>query len=211
MSGIACGIDFDVEHALGDDSPLASAGDARILDGVLQIEKDARSRPGSRSSTRTVPRRRRSRCRSSVRSIVASSRGWPGTDKGGQWLPLGCDQSLLKRDALIARQYRLTDPDQPIAVSHEGRDVGDLVAPRLTLLRSAAEPLERFEKEGFDVVGLEPTRFRAFHFLANAIDPACIHRIVGQRPLFDQVLQLAPVECIGHHLVSRARTSGCSP
>ena len=58
--------------------------------------------PGSRSSTRTVPRLRRSRWRSSVRSRTASSSGWPGQTKAASGWPCGRDQLLLEGDPLVA-------------------------------------------------------------------------------------------------------------
>src|SRR5271169_2135335 len=42
VTRIASGIEFNVEHALRDYPALSSASNARILDGVLQIENDAR-------------------------------------------------------------------------------------------------------------------------------------------------------------------------
>ena len=56
------------------------------------------------------------------------------TDEGGQRLALRRDQRLLEGDALVARQHRLADADQAVAVADRRRDVGDLVAARLALL-----------------------------------------------------------------------------
>jgi hypothetical protein len=64
-------------------------------------------------------------------------------DEGGRGLADGRDDRLLERDALVARHHRLADADQPIATAHRRRNMGDLVAARLALLRSAAEALER--------------------------------------------------------------------
>ena len=60
-------------------------------------------------------------------------------DEGGQRLALRRHQVLLEGDALVARQHRLADADQAVAVAHRGRDMGDLVAARLPLLGRAAE------------------------------------------------------------------------
>ena len=42
-------------------------------------------------------------------------------DEGGERLALRGDKRLLKGDALVARQYRLADSDQPVAVAHRRR------------------------------------------------------------------------------------------
>ena len=115
-------------------------------------------------------------------------------DEGGQRLALRRDQRLLEGDALVARQHRLADADQAVAVAHRRRDVGDLVAARLALLGRAAQALERLEEEGLDVVRLQAARLGPLHVLADAVDPAGVHRVVGERPLFEQVLELAAVE-----------------
>ena len=36
------GVELDVEHPLGDDAALADAGQARVLDRVLEVEEHAR-------------------------------------------------------------------------------------------------------------------------------------------------------------------------
>ena len=136
----------------------------------------------------------------------------PGTDERGQRLPLRRDQRLLEGDALVARQDRLADADQAVAVAHRRRDVRDLVAARLALLGRAAEPLERLEEERLDVVRLQAARLGALHVLADAVHAAGVHRVVGERALLEQVLKLAAVEArCRRTCVSRARTSGCSP
>ena len=58
----------------------------------------------------------------------------------------------------------------------------------------AAEALEGFEEERLDVVRLEAARLGALHVLADAVHAAGVHRVVGERPLFEQVLELAAVE-----------------
>jgi hypothetical protein len=118
----------------------------------------------------------------------------------GQRLALRCDQGLLEGDALVPWQNRLSNPDESIAVSHRRGDVRDLVASWFPLFRRATEPLKGFEKEGLDVVRLEPTRFGSFHVLADAVDTTRVHRIVCQSSLFEQILNLCPVEGIGYHL-----------
>ena len=71
----ALGIHLDIQHPLGDNSTLACTGLAGILNGVFQVEQDSRLGAESRSSTNTVPRFNRSRLRSRVRSMTASSSG----------------------------------------------------------------------------------------------------------------------------------------
>ena len=133
-------------------------------------------------------------------------------DEGGQRLALRRDQRLLEGDALVAGQHRLADADQAVAVADRGRDVGDLVAARLALLGRAAEAPERLEEERLDVVRLEPAGLGPLHVLADAVDPAGVHGVVGERPLFEQVPELAAVERVSRRpCVSRARTSGWSP
>ena len=122
-----------------------------------------------------------------------------GADEGGQRLALRRDQRLLERDALVARQHRLADTDQAVAIAHRRRNVGDLVAARLPLLGRAAEPLEGFEEERLDVVRLQATGVGAFHVFADAVHAAGIHGVVGERPLFHQVLEVAAVERIVKH------------
>src|SRR5690242_20350106 len=73
------------------------------------------------------------------------------TDECGEWLPLGRHQRFLERDSLVPWKYRLSNADQTIPVSHRRRNMGDLVASRLALLRGTAQTLEGFQKEGFDV------------------------------------------------------------
>ena len=115
-------------------------------------------------------------------------------DEGGQRLARRRDQRLLEGDALVARQHRLADADQAVAVAHRRRDVGDLVAARLALLGRAAQALEGLEEEGLDVVRLQAAGLGPLHLLADALDPAGVHRVVGERALFEQVLELAAVE-----------------
>src|SRR4051812_28670312 len=117
-----------------------------------------------------------------------------GADEGRERLTGWSDQSLLKGDAFVAGQHRLTDADQTVAVADRGRDMGDLVPAPFPLLRYAAHTLERFQAEGLDVVGLKPPGFGALHFLTYTVDPARVHGVVGERAFFQQVLELAAVE-----------------
>src|SRR5579859_2149308 len=114
---------------------------------------------------------------------------------------LWCYQRLLEGDAFVACQHGLTNPDQAIAVAHRPRDMRHLVATRLTLLDRPPEPIERLQKKGLDIVRLEPPRVGALHLFADAIDAACIHAVVRQGALFEEVLQVAAIHGIGDHLV----------
>src|SRR5690606_1694477 len=107
----------------------------------------------------------------------------PGADEGRERLAGRRDQRLLEGDALVAREDRLADADQAVALADGRRHVGDLVAARLALASGAAETLERLQEERLDVVRLEAPRLGALHLLADAVDAGGIHRVVGQRPL----------------------------
>ena len=72
--------------------------------------------------------------------------------------------------------------------------MGDLVTSGLALLERAAKPVEGFTEERFDVVRLQPARFGPFHVLADTVYAACVHRIVSDRALFEEVLKVAAVE-----------------
>ena len=104
------------------------------------------------------------------------------------------DQRLLEGDALVTGEHRLADADQAVAVAHRGRDVGDLVAARLPLLGRPAQEPEGLVEEGLDVVRLKASGLGALHVLADAVDPAGVHGVVGERPFFQQVPELAAVE-----------------
>ena len=96
VAGRPVAVELDVEHALGNDATFARAGEARVLDRVLDVEQHARPGPGSRSSTSTVPRLSRSRWRSRVRSMTESSSGWPGQTKAASGWPCGATRSFSK-------------------------------------------------------------------------------------------------------------------
>ena len=61
-------------------------------------------------------------------------------------------------------------------------------------MADAAQALEGLEEERLDVVRLEAAGLGALHVLADAVDPAGVHGVVGQRALFQQVPELAAVE-----------------
>jgi hypothetical protein len=117
-----------------------------------------------------------------------------GADEGGERLPLGRQQGLLEGDALVARQHRFADADEPVAVAHRGGHMADLVAAGLTLFGGAAESFECLMEEGLDVVRLQAAGVGALHVLADAPDPAGVHGVMGEDALIDQVLQVPPVE-----------------
>ena len=196
----AIGIEFHVEHPLGDDAPLALASAAGVLNGVLEIEKHARRVPESRSSTRTAPRRSKSAIALKRQIEHGVEQRMARTHECRQRLSLRRHQRLLERDAFVARKHRLADADQTVAVAHRRRNVRHLVAARFPLLGRAAQALEGLEKERLDVVRLQATRVGALHVFADAMHTAGVHRIVGQRPLLEEILELATVERVVKHL-----------
>ena len=72
--------------------------------------------------------------------------------------------------------------------------MGHFVPARLALLGRAAELPEGLKEKRLDVVGLEPPCFGTFHVLAHAPHAARVHRVVSERPLLQQILQLGAVE-----------------
>ena len=88
---------------------------------------------------------------------------------------------------------------QAVAVPNRGRHVGHLETARLALFGRAAQAFEGFLKERLDVVRLQAAGLGAFHLLPDAIDPRGVHHVVGERPLFQQVLQLLPVQRVVQH------------
>src|SRR2546427_3820477 len=103
-----------------------------------------------------------------------------GADQCGEWLTLRRHQLLLEGDPLVAGKDRLTDADQAIPVAHEGRNVGNLEAAWLSLLRRSAQALERFQEEGLDVVRLQSPCLCPLHFLSDAVYTARVHGVVRQ-------------------------------
>ena len=68
-------------------------------------------------------------------------------------MPCGV-RNCLSKAMLVPPKHRFSEADLAVAVSHRGRDVGDLVAARLPPARRPAELPEGFEEEGLDVVRL---------------------------------------------------------
>ena len=112
-----------------------------------------------------------------------------GADERRQRLPWRRYQVLLEGDALVARQDGLAEADQSIAIAHWCRNMGDLVAARFALLHRAAEALEGFEEEGFDIVRLKPSRLGPLHVFADAMNARDIHGVMRKRAIFEQILQ----------------------
>src|SRR5690606_4539155 len=102
------------------------------------------------------------------------------TDEYGEGLPWRRDEVLLEDEALVALEDRLADADHAVAVADHCRDVPNLVTPRFALPDGAAEALERFQEERFDVVGLQATCLGTLHLLAHALDPAHVHRLLDE-------------------------------
>jgi hypothetical protein len=57
----------------------------------------------------------------------------------------------------------------------------------------SAQSLKRFDEKRFNVVRLETPRFRALHVFANPGNPARVHRVMRERPLFQKVLKVGPI------------------
>ena len=194
VAGRPVGVELDVEHPLGDDATLARAGEARVLDRMLDVEQHSRPSPWvalvhqHRAALEQVAMAFEREVDDRVEQRMARA------DEGGQGLAVRRHQILLEGDALVAGQHRLADADQAVAVAHRGRDVGDLVAARLPLLGRAAQKPERLVEEGLDIVRLEAAGLGPLHIFADALDPAGVHGVVGERPFFQQVPQLAAVE-----------------
>src|SRR5439155_438121 len=196
----ARGVDLDVEHPLGDHAAFAKPRQACVLNGVLEVEEQARLHPrialvhqyGPSSQQITMPLDHE--IESGVEERVA------GADEGGQRLALRRDERFLEHDALVARQHRLADADQTVTVAHWGGHVRDLVAACLALPDRATKPLESFEEEGLDVVWLQAARLGALHFLADAVDATRIHGVMSQGAFLQQVPQLLAVEGVLDYL-----------
>lgn len=122
-----------------------------------------------------------------------------GADKCSEWLALWCHQRLLEGDALVARQHRFADANEPVTIAHLGWYVGNFVAARFALFGGAAESLESFVKKGFDVVRLQTASVGAFHVYADTLNLAGVHGIVGKHALVEQTLKVVTVECCVEH------------
>src|SRR5688572_6354489 len=122
------------------------------------------------------------------------------TDKSGERLTLWRHQRLLKGNAFVARQDRLANADQAVAMAHGGRYIGNLITVWLSLPDRAAEVFERFEEKRLDVMGLQTPRLGPLHVFPNAVYATHVHGIVGQRPFFEQLLKLGGVEGVGYDL-----------
>ena len=196
MARVALGVHLDVEHAPRDGAALARWQQARVLDGVLQGEEHARARAGvalvhqHRAALQQIAMALEREVERGVEQRVARA------DEGRERLALRRDQVLLEGDALVARKHRIARTDLAVAVAHRRRDVGDLVAARLALADRAAQALEGFQEERLDVVRLQPARLSPLHLLAHARHAARVHRVVGQRPLLDQALEVRPVDSV---------------
>ena len=125
---------FDIEHPLGDDAALPRRCQACVLDGVFQIEQDPRLCTGialinqHRAAFQKIAMALKGEVDDGVEQRMTRA------DEGGQRVTLWRYQRLLKGNALIARQHGFTDADQPVAVSHGRRNMGDFYACGFTLL-----------------------------------------------------------------------------
>src|SRR5262249_28035836 len=99
-------------------------------------------------------------------------------DKGRQGLSRHANQLLMEGDALVARQYRCSSADQPIALPYDHGHVRDSIAPRLALTDRSAQLAEGLQEKASNEVWLQAPRLRALHSLADLQDAARIHRIL---------------------------------
>jgi hypothetical protein len=196
VTGAACGVDFHVKYLAGNHAPLSSAGDACILNSVLQVEKHARlvagvifiHKDGSTAQQIAVTLQH---------EIERRIKQWmPRTHESGERLSLRLDETFLKDNALIPREHRLTKTDETIPIPNRRGNMRDLVTASLAQPCRAAEQTEGFEEEGLDVVRLKPTGIGTLHVLADAIHPAGIHGIMSEGSLFQHVLNAGLIEGI---------------
>ena len=128
MARCALGIEFDIEHLLGNDTALSRTRQAGILDGVFEIEHHPRlgtviafvHQHGAALQQITVALQGEVDDRVEQRMTRA--------DKGGQRLALRCDQRSSRRRCAHSAAARFADADQAVAIAHRRRDMGDLVA-----------------------------------------------------------------------------------
>src|SRR3990172_7774213 len=138
MAYIAFGIKFYIKHPLRDDATFAETGKTRILDGVFQIEKHARSAAGivfvhkHGAALQKVALALKGKVYDRIEKRMTRA------DEGSQRLTLRRYQRPLKGDALIPRQHRFADTDQAVAVANRGGNVGDLIPARFALLSRAS-------------------------------------------------------------------------
>src|SRR5690606_13242764 len=88
VTGHTAFIELDVKHPFGDDPPIARAGSAGVLDGVLEVKQDPRLRArvpfidqdGAALEKIPVPLQRQ---------VDDGVEEWmAGTDESGEWLAL---------------------------------------------------------------------------------------------------------------------------
>jgi hypothetical protein len=89
VAGLACSIHLHIKHLLGNRSSITILKQARVLDGVFQVKEYARHRAGIAIVHQNGAAPQKIAPRSSVRSSVASSRGWPGQTKAASGSPCG--------------------------------------------------------------------------------------------------------------------------
>ena len=201
MTGMAVGVDLDVQHLPRDDAVVAGGGSACVLNRVFEVEQHSGAlagialvdQHGTAAQEVAVALQRHVERRIQQRMAGADV----GRERAAGW----GDQHLVERDPLVSRQDGLADANDAVAVSDRRRNVGDLEAVRFALLHRATEALERLEEERLDVERLQLARLGALHVLADPADTAAVHRVGGQRMVLDQVDQAllidGPVDLAG--------------
>ncbi len=201
VAGVSGGIEFDIKHLFRDHPALTGAGEVGILNGVLQVEQDTGRGAlvvfidEDGTTAQEVAMALQHEVERGIQQRMTRA------DKSRHGLPLWLDEVLLESDALVAAEHRVPQADEAVAIPNGGRDVGNLVAPRLALPRRATKKAEGLHEEGLDVMGLEPPGIRPLHVLANAIDLAGVHGVMSERPLLDEVLESGAVKGTGNDVV----------
>ena len=143
MAGIACGIEFDVEHPARHRAPITASGaGSRPVWRVRGKQSTRGVVPESSSSTSTAPRRSRSRLRLECQVKRRIEQRMTRTDEGRQWLALRRQSATSRRRcarsaAAPARRCRSCGRG-----CERCRDMRDLVptrSPLLALCRRASE------------------------------------------------------------------------
>src|SRR5581483_7381293 len=98
----------------------------------------------------------------------------PGADElCGQW---AVNVGFIKGDAFVLT-WENVRVDSPRVFADLGRNVRKLVSPGLCFAIRAAEATERLQKEATYEVRLQPARVSPFHFGADLIHIADVHRV----------------------------------
>jgi hypothetical protein len=101
MPGCANRVQLHVQHPLGDDASFARPRDARVLNGVLQIEQHPRAQSRVAIVHQHGPAAQQIAVALEREIDRRIEQRMPGADEGGRQLALWCDERLLEDDALV--------------------------------------------------------------------------------------------------------------